>query len=439
MTQRSFLAFLLGIFVFPVLAGSFYLVDVAHAQSEIERLQGQISDRNDRLQEIEAEIAAYESALLEVGAEKDTLQKAISGLELERKKVLADISYTQNKISSTDLEINKLTLEVENTERDITKNEKAIAEIIRNLHFSDNDTLIELLLSNENLSAFWNQVEDLETVRDNIQAQVHNLVSLKILLEGKRNDETNKREDLVELKEQYSGQQAVLENNKAEKNELLEITKNEEESYQALLAEKKAVRDQITQELRAFEAELQFILDPNSIPARGTAVFDWPLENIVITQLFGGTEFAKNNPGIYGRGYHPGVDFGASVGTPIYAPLGGTVRWVDDTDRIPGCYAWGKWTLIDHANGLSTLYAHQSAIAGNIRPGATVKTGDIIGYVGATGYVTGPHLHFTVYAKAAVEVIKYSDFKTITSCGPAYTPRAASEGYLDPMGYLPAT
>jgi len=433
-TRRSLLAFICGLLVIPVL---YYGSDFANAQSEIERLQTQISDRNDRLSEIQEEIAEYEAALQEVGAEKSTLQSAINSLELERKKVVADISYTENKISSTDLEINKLTLEIGNAEDDIAENEEAIADIIRNLNVTDDDSMIELLLGHENLSEFWNEIEDLETVRDSIQTQVHTLTTLKELLEEKHTAETEKRGDLVNLKDKYNGQQAVLANNKAEKGELLEITKSEEANYQALLAEKKAVQEQLSAELRSFEAELQFILDPNSIPSRGTAVFDWPLENIIITQLFGGTEFAKNNPGIYGRGYHPGVDFGASVGTPIYAPLSGTVRWVDNTDAIPGCYAWGKWTLIDHANGLSTLYAHQSAIPAHIRPGVKVSTGDLIGYVGATGYVTGPHLHFTVYAKDAVEVIRYSDFKTITSCGPAYTPRAASDGYIDPMSYLP--
>lgn len=433
--QRPVIAFFFGLVMLPLLAWSTGFV---FAQSDIERLQSQIADRNSRLAEIEREIAEYEAALQEVGAEKTTLQKAINSLELERKKVLADIKYTENQIANTDLEINKLTLEIGSTERDIHKNENAIADIIRNLNIHDDNSMIELMLRHKNLSEFWNEIEDLETVRDNIQAQVHTLISLKATLEGKHSEETEHRENLVDLKQKYDGQQAVLENNKKEKNTLLEQTKSEEAEYQSLLAEKKAVQEQITAELRSFEAELQFILDPTTIPQRGTAVFDWPLQNIVITQLFGGTEFAKNNPGIYGRAYHPGVDFGAPVGTPIYAPLSGTVRWVDNTDAVAGCYAWGKWTLIDHANGLSTLYAHQSAIPANIKPGAKVKTGDLIGYVGATGYVTGPHLHFTVYATDAVEVIKYSDFKTVTSCGPAYTPRAAPEGYIDPMTYLPA-
>ena len=430
------MAFFIGVLLLPVFSFS---QEIVHAQSQIEQLQNQITDRNNRLSEIEKEIAQYEAALREVGAEKDTLQNAINSLSLERKKVLADISYTQNQIGSTDLEISKLVLEINNTKERISQNEEAIGDIIRSLNVNDKDSLIELLLRHKNLSEFWNEVADLETIRDSIQTRVHGLVSLKELLENKHINEQQKKEKLVDLKIKYDGQQAVLENNKAEKDQLLKKTKNEESNYQALLAEKKATMQQITAELRQFEAELQFILDPTTIPSRGTAVFDWPLKQVIITQLFGGTEFAKNNPGIYGRGYHPGLDLGAPVGTPIYAPLSGTVRWVDNTDRIPGCYAWGKWTLIDHANGLSTLYAHQSAIPANITPGAKVNTGDLIGYVGATGYVTGPHLHFTVYVKDAVEVVRYSDFKTITSCGPAYTPRAASEGYMDPMSYLPPT
>jgi murein DD-endopeptidase MepM/ murein hydrolase activator NlpD len=434
MKQRSLLAFLFGVIIIPIISiGS----GSVSAQSDIERLQSEISARSDRLGEIEKEIAEYEAALQEVGAERNTLQKAINTLELERKKVQADLKLTENQINNTDLEINKTSLEIDRTETTISKSEEAMADIIRNINVTDDDTLIEVMLRHKNLSEFWSEISNLETVRNKIQAQVYSLTSLKKQLENKNEVELEKRGQLVNLKVKFDGQQSVLSNNKSEKDKLLKETKNEEANYQALLAEKKSVREQLTAELRSFESELKYILDPTTIPERGTSVFAWPLKNIVVTQLFGGTEFAKNNPGIYGRGYHPGVDFGASVGTPIFAPLSGTVRWVDNTDAIPGCYAWGKWTLIDHANGLSTLYAHQSAIPAQIKPGAKVNTGDLIGYVGATGYVTGPHLHFTVYVQDAVEVIRYSDFKTVTSCGPAYTPRAASEGYVDPLTYLP--
>lgn len=433
MHRRLFVAFILG-----VLLPHLLLVPTpdVFAQSEIDRLRTEIEDRNSRLSEIEQEIAQYEGELQEVGAEKKTLQSAINQLELERKKVNAEINKTENLISSTDLEINKLILEITRTEKDVDATEDAIAEIIRSEYKKNENTLIEMLLSHERLSDFWNTLQATESVRNTMTTKVSQLDSFKLLLEEQRDENERKRNELSTLKRKYSNQNEVLVNNKAEQAELLEVTKSEEQTYQQLLAEKREAQEQLLAELRSFESELQFILDPNTIPAAGTAVFDWPMESIVITQRFGGTEFAARNAGVYGgRAYHPGVDFGAPRGTPIYAPLTGTVRATGNTDAVPGCYSWGKWTLVDHANGLSTLYAHQDVIG--VSPGQKVNTGEVIGYVGNTGFSTGPHLHFTVYAKEGVNVRRFNEIKTVTSCGAATTPVAATEAYIDPMLYLP--
>lgn len=407
------------------------------AQSQIEKLQNEIADRSDRLSEIEAEIAQFEAELQEVGAEKKTLQSAINRLELERKKVTAEISKTENLISSTDLEINKLILEISRTERNIAETEQAVGQIIRARYKSREDSLIEILLRHDKLSDFWITLDAYDNVRDTLSAKVADLSSFQTLLEENRAESEAKRNRLTNLHDQYRNQNEVLTNNKAEQTELLVATKNEEENYQQLLADRQAARDKILRELREFESQLQFILDPNTVPPPGTPVFDWPLANIVITQYFGGTEFAARNASVYGgRAYHPGVDLGAPRGTAIYAPLTGTVRATGNTDLVPGCYSWGKWTLIDHANGLSTLYAHQDVIS--VSPGQKVSTGEVIGYVGNTGFSTGPHLHFTVYAKAGVNVRKFNEIKTVTSCGPASTPVAATEAYIDPILYLPS-
>ncbi len=427
--------------LFPVIAATIMIAVFmapfsAHALTEVEVLQNQISDRNDRLKEIEKEISSYQTELKKVGGEKNTLQKAISQLELERKKVQADISYTQNKIGATDLELNKLGIEITETETNIALNKKAIGETIQALNETDDNSLVEVLLQYDNLSDFWRKIDELEQVRGVMNEKIETLVSEMALLDSQYTTHTKKRSDLLSLKEQYSDQSEVLVGNKAEKSKLLTATKSEEAEYQKLLNQKKSEYEQILKEMRDFESKLQFILDPNTIPARGTAVFNWPVENVIITQLFGGTEFAKQNASVYGgRAYHPGVDFGVPRGTKIFAPLGGTVRATGDTDLVPGCYSWGRWTLIDHANGLSTLYAHQSVIS--VVAGQQVKTGDVIGYSGNTGYSTGPHLHFTVYAKAGVSVRKFNEIKAVTSCGAATTPVAASDAYIDPMVYLP--
>lgn len=311
-----------------------------------------------------------------------------------------------------------------------------MSEIIRRAYKTDNDSMIEVLLTHEHLSEFWNTLETLDTVKASLNVRVDNLKDLQTTLEEKRGETAERRGELVDLKSQYSDQSTVLANNKAERSELLTATKNEESNYQKLLKQKQAAREQIVKEMRDFEAKLTFILNPNSIPAAGTAVFQWPLKNIVITQLFGGTEFAKRNASAYGgRAYHPGVDFGVPSGSQIFAPLAGTVRAIGNTDAVPGCYSWGKWTLIDHANGLSTLYAHQSVQS--VVPGQRVATGEVIGYSGNTGFSTGPHLHFTVYAKEGVSVRAFNEIKAVTSCGSATTPVAATEAYLDPMLYLP--
>lgn len=409
---------------------------VVKAQVNIEALQTEIRDRNNRLSEIEKEIAEFESSLKEVGAEKKTLQSAIARLELERGKVQAEIRYTEQKINSTDLEINKLILEINSTEADIAQNEAAIAETIRRIYKTDKVTMIEALLQNEHLSEFWSNLQTLDRVRNSMNERVANLITLQETLEDKRDQTSERRGELVDLRNQYSDQSSVLASNRAERSELLVATRNEEAGYQQLLKQKQAAREQIVKEMREFEAKLTFILNPSTIPTAGSRVFDWPLANIVITQYFGGTEFAKRNAGVYGgRAYHPGVDFGAPTGTQIKAPLAGTVRAIGNTDAVPGCFSWGKWTLIDHANGLSTLYAHQSVQS--VSAGQRVATGEVIGYVGNTGFSTGPHLHFTVYAKEGVNVRKFNEIKAVTSCGAATTPVAATEAYLDPMLYLP--
>ena len=431
--KRLLVAFLLGVLLPQV----FLVTPQVFAQSEIDKLREQIEDRESRLAEIEAEIAQFESELKEVGAEKKTLQSAINQLELERKKVNAEISKTENMITSTDMEINKLILEISRTEKEIKKAEEAIGAIIRAEYIAGEDTLVELLLRHERLSEFWSTFEAHESIRDTIQVKASDLGTFRELLKEQRADNEKRRNKLTGLKDQYSEQNEVLVNNTQEQAQLLEVTKNEEQNYQQLLSSQKAAQEQILKELREFESKLQFFLDPTTVPSPGTAVFSWPLGNVVITQYFGGTEFASRNAAAYGgRAYHPGVDMGAPRGTPILAPLTGTVRATGNTDAVPGCYSWGKWTLIDHANGLSTLYAHQDVLG--VSAGQKVNTGDVIGYVGNTGFSTGPHLHFTVYAKDGVNVRRFNEIKTVTSCGPATTPVAATDAYIDPMLYLPA-
>ncbi len=107
------------------------------------------------------------------------------------------------------------------------------------------------------------------------------------------------------------------------------------------------------------------------------------------------------------------------------------VRGVGDTDLVCRGASYGKWILVEHPNGLSTLYAHLSLI--KVSTGQQVLLGEIIGYSGNTGYSTGPHLHFTVYATQGVQIAQ----RKSAVCGGSYTmPIADLKAYLNPMSYL---
>ena len=92
---------------------------------------------------------------------------------------------------------------------------------------------------------------------------------------------------------------------------------------------------------------------------------------------------------------HEGVDFAAPAGTPVHATADGTVSFAG---RQGG---YGNVVKLSHARAYSTTYAHLSGFASGLRAGGSVRRGDVIGYVGSTGWSTAPHLHYEVRVNGA--------------------------------------
>ena len=117
---------------------------------------------------------------------------------------------------------------------------------------------------------------------------------------------------------------------------------------------------------------------------QGSGALSWPVSSHEIASGFGG----RYHP-IYGRYiFHDGIDIAADYGEPVHAADGGTVIYAG---WISG---YGNAVIIDHGNGMSTLYGHNESL--NVSEGQGVSKGSVIAYAGSTGNSTGPHLHFEV-------------------------------------------
>lgn len=397
--------------------------------SHVDELKQNISSREDEIKKIEQEIADYQARLTVVGSQKKTLQTAIQTLDLTRAKLSKDILLTQKKIERTTATIGGLNQDIEQKESRIEKDHQLIGDIIHKIDQRDSDSLVEVLLSSESISSFLQEVDDLDRLQASIRDAIKSLERSRSELADKRVSYQAQHKELLALNSQLGDQKEIADSKRIEQASLLSTTKNQESNYQKQLNERIARKKQFEKEIDDFEAQLRAEIDPNSFPAPGTKVLAYPIDNVRITQRFGKTVDARR---LYASGTHNGMDFAAPMDTPIKAALGGLVIGTGDTDRACRGASYGRWVMIRHPNGLSTMYAHFDLI--KVSEGQQVNTGDIIGYSGSTGYATGPHLHFGLFVTSASKIV---DLPSKACPGAIFhIPVAAFNGYLDPQAYL---
>ena len=405
-----------------IILGILFLVPVffIYAQTAQE-LNDKISQKNSDISKLEQEIKQYQNQLDDLGKQKNSLAVSLKELDLTGKKLAADISVTQSKIDKTNLKIEGLSSQILTKEDAISNDLDAIKLDIKRINEVEISNVTETLLSENNFTEIWNDVDNMMTIREKIRAKIDELKQIKGQLEDTRTETTNARNELLVLKANLADQKKIVDQNTKEKNKLLAQTKNSEASYQSLLKDRLAKKEAFEKELQDYESQLKYILDPSKLPGKG--VLSWPLSSVYITSPFG-IRWGK---------MHNGMDFRASVGTPVKAAADGVVAGTGDTDvQCPGV-SFGRFVLIKYDNGLASTYGHLSLI--KVTKGQRVSRGEVVAYSGNTGYSTGPHLHVSIYPKDAVDV------KTLPSksCpGKVLTqPIAATNAYLNPAIYFP--
>jgi len=177
------------------------------------------------------------------------------------------------------------------------------------------------------------------------------------------------------VRETEDRQQALTQQIRAKREVLLAIVRER-------AAAERAVRE-LEEDSAELEALIQRLQSGGAGIGRGLTVFLWPLRG-PLTSRFG----FRVHPLFGRRHFHTGVDIAAPPGAPVHAAFDGTVLFA-------GWYGgYGKLVIVDHGDGLSTLYGHLSEIL--VTPGQHVTRTQVLGRVGSTGYTTGPHLHYEV-------------------------------------------
>lgn len=401
------------------------------ATVNVNEIKQKIDNSTANIKQLEQEIAHYQNQINDTSKQANTLKNTIQTLDISKKKISTSIILTQDKIKLTNNQISQLNQDIRSKEQQIGKNYDSVGISIKTIYKDSSESIIETLLSSNSLAAFSNNIDTLSRLQIQVRKHISNLTANKKDLERTKRSLEGKKTDLVTYTGDLSDQKRLVESTAQEKSSLLAQTKNQESAYRTILQNKQLQKEQFEKELYAYESALKINVDPNSIPSSGSGVLTWPLDKITITQYFGNTAFATKNAQIYNGKGHTGVDFGAPVGTKVKAALDGVVIGTGNTDEVRTCYSYGKWVFIKHPDGLSTLYAHLSLI--NVSTGDNVSTGQIIGYSGNTGYSTGPHLHFGVYASQGVRVTRFDNSK---NCKGVLIPLADPSAYLNPLSFL---
>lgn len=357
--------------------------------STIDNLKKEIADRQTEIEELEKQAKEYKKTISQKEKTAETLDEAIRALEGQINSLEFTINITQRKIEKTALAIQELELKIIQKTDEIEYNKDNMAQILKIIYETDEGGTLEILLKYENFSDFLNQVNYIENLQKELQAKLDTLKTLKIGLEAEKNNLGTEKENLTNYQNDLGVKQNIAAKQRTQKNNLLITTQREEKRYKKLLADVEEKRQEIQKEIFEFEDKLRFTIDSSQIPKPRPGLLAWPSDGI-LTQKYGPT----GETGFINDAYqfHNGIDLAAGLGASIKAAKNGIIKAIGDN----GKYAYGKWVAIEHDNGLTTLYAHFSLIA--VKTGQKVNQGQIIGYEGSTGFSTGSHLHFTVYA-----------------------------------------
>ena len=385
--RRVMVAALAGFMVLLILLPMFTMLTGgarAVTQSEIDALKQEQAESQARQEELKDQLAEAEEKQSAAEEQRSLLLAQLDAINDELDNINAQIALYDEQIAQKEAE-----------RKEAEAKEQAQYELfcqrVRAMEEEGTVSYWSILFNAESFSDMLDRLADIDAVMDYDNQIMDELIATREELERLQAELESARADEQAVKEEQEAKKAEQQAKVAEAEKVLEeLNQNVEEVNRQLEAEDEAAAAiQADIEKKQAELEAQRQQQNVTLPVSSTG-FQWPLpaSNLKLTSAFG----YRIHPVTHVPHSHTGIDVSATTGTPITAAKSGQV--IISEKGTGSTWSYGEYVVIDHGDGTTTLYAHMSYRA--VSEGQIVTQGQYIGDVGATGNVTGPHLHFEV-------------------------------------------
>ena len=359
----------------------------------------------------EAELDAIEQQKEELQAQREEMQAGIDELLAQRdtvleKKALLDEQnqYAVEEMELIDEQIEVYTGLIEDKAEELADAQEAetsqyelYCKRVRAMEENGSYTYLDILFNCTSLGELLGAMDDISEIMDADRRLYEKYTAAREETERVKAEYEDTLTDLGDKQDELEAEKARLEAEIEEATDLINDLEADIEAAQAEYAANEAAEQALNAQMDAIAAQIaaeeeaarqeaaQNGTDYTGPGSTATGSYTWPCPSCTyITSGYGN----RIHPIFGTERWHSGIDIGAAAGATVIAADSGTVSVATYSS------SYGNYVMIYHSNGTYTLYAHMSSLA--VTAGQTVTKGDTIGYVGSTGWSTGPHLHFEI-------------------------------------------
>ena len=366
-----FIAAALMLFLLPIRC-------FAVTQEELETIEAQrevLETRRDNIEKKVNELSASHASALE--------QKA--ALDERNQITLKQIKLLMDQINLCDTILKQKEKEVEAAKQKETEQLEKFRARVRSMEENENYSILDLLLTSSSIGEFISAMEDMQVIVESDKKLADDYIAAREEAERVRNEYLSVKNEYKEHLDVLNAEQGKLERQIAEADALIISLEEDTESAIAEYEISISSEDKMAKYLDEMSLQYAHEQDAELRGVYSDSQFIWPVPSCtLLTSPYG----YRTHPILDYERLHAGLDIGAKFGEEIIAADGGTVLIAEYSD------SYGNFVLIDHGDRYSTAYGHMSEIA--VEAGQEVKQGELIGYIGSTGWSTGPHLHFEI-------------------------------------------